>query len=40
MMRRLSELGYTHEYTDGYSAPDITEVLPGSTWSPRCSSGG
>ncbi len=29
MMRRLSELGYTHEYTDGYSAPDITEVLPG-----------
>lgn len=29
MMRRLGDLGYTHEYTDGYSAPDKTEVLPG-----------
>lgn len=29
MMRRLNDLGYTHEYTDGYSAPDKTEVLPG-----------
>lgn len=29
MMRRLGALGYTHEYTDGYSAEDKTEVLPG-----------
>lgn len=29
MMRRLSELGYTHEYATGYNAPDPTAVLPG-----------
>ena len=29
MMRRLGTLGYTHEYTDGYSAADKSEVLPG-----------
>jgi transposase-like protein len=29
MLRRLGELGYTHEYRNGYSADDPTEVLPG-----------
>lgn len=29
MLRRLGELGYTHEYATGYNAPDPTEVLPG-----------
>ena len=29
MMRRLGELGYTHEYTTGYNAVDPTAVLPG-----------
>ncbi len=29
MMRRLSELGYTHEYATGYTAPDPAAVLPG-----------
>jgi transposase-like protein len=29
MMRRLGNLGYTHEYTDGYRAVDKSEVLPG-----------
>ncbi|MWB98743.1 hypothetical protein GB864_09320 [Agromyces sp. MMS17-SY077] len=29
MMRRLSELGYTHEYATGYNAPDPAAVLPG-----------
>jgi predicted RNA-binding Zn-ribbon protein involved in translation (DUF1610 family)/transposase-like protein len=29
MMRRLTGLGYTHEYVDGYRAPDPTAVLPG-----------
>ena len=29
MMRRLATLGYTHEYTTGYNAPDPTAVLPG-----------
>ncbi len=29
MLRRLGSLGYTHEYTNGYNAPDPTEVLPG-----------
>jgi transposase-like protein len=29
MMRRLTDLGYTHEYVDGYSAPDPAAVLPG-----------
>ena len=29
MMRRLGTLGYTHEYTTGYNAPDPTAVLPG-----------
>lgn len=29
MMRRLSGLGYVHEYATGYNAPDPTQVLPG-----------
>ena len=29
MLRKLGELGYTHEYTNGYDAPDKVEVLPG-----------
>jgi hypothetical protein len=29
MMRRLSKLGYTHEYATGYNAPDPNAVLPG-----------
>lgn len=29
MMRRLADLGYDHEYTDGYSAEDPSTVLPG-----------
>lgn len=29
MLRRLGDLGYTHEYTNGYTAKDKTEVLPG-----------
>ncbi|BDZ53902.1 IS1595 family transposase [Agromyces marinus] len=29
MMRRLADLGYTHEYATGYNAPDPTAVLPG-----------
>ena len=29
MLRSLGARGYIHEYTNGYSAPDITEVLPG-----------
>ena len=29
MLRKLGELGYTHEYTNGYDAPDKAEVLPG-----------
>jgi hypothetical protein len=29
MFRQLSEMGYRHEYVNGYSAEDITEVLPG-----------
>lgn len=29
MMRRLSELGYTHEYATGYTAPDPAAVVPG-----------
>lgn len=29
MMRKLGDLGYTHEYVTGYNAPDPTEVLPG-----------
>ena len=29
MLRRLGDLGYTHEYATGYNAPDPTEVLPG-----------
>ena len=28
-LRRLSSLGYTHEYTTGYDAEDKTAVLPG-----------
>jgi transposase-like protein len=28
-LRRLSELGYTHEFTTGYNAQDKTSVLPG-----------
>ena len=28
-LRKLADLGYTHEYTTGYNAPDKTEVLPG-----------
>ena len=28
-LRQLAELGYTHEYTTGYNAPDKTSVLPG-----------
>jgi hypothetical protein len=28
-LRRLSQLGYTHEYTTGYNAEDQTSVLPG-----------
>lgn len=28
-LRKLAEMGYTHEYTNGYSAPDKAEVLPG-----------
>ena len=29
VMRRLSNLGYTHEFTTGYNAEDPNEVLPG-----------
>jgi transposase-like protein len=29
MLRRLAELGYTHEYVDGYRALDPAAVLPG-----------
>jgi transposase-like protein len=29
MMRKLGDRGYTHEYVNGYNAPDPTEVLPG-----------
>ena len=29
MMRRLGNLGYTHEYATGYNATDKAEVLPG-----------
>jgi len=29
MMRRLGDLGYTHEYATGYNAVDKSEVLPG-----------
>ena len=29
MLRRLGDLGYTHEYTNGYTAVDRAEVLPG-----------
>jgi hypothetical protein len=29
MMRRLSKLGYTHDYATGYNAPDPNAVLPG-----------
>lgn len=29
MMRRLDDLGYTHEYATGYNAADKTEILPG-----------
>lgn len=29
MLRRLGDLGYTHEYVTGYNAEDPTEVLPG-----------
>jgi transposase-like protein len=29
MMRRLGNLGYTHQYATGYNAPDKAEVLPG-----------
>lgn len=29
MLRRLADLGYTHEYVDGYRAPDPGAVLPG-----------
>ena len=29
MMRRLGTLGYTHEYTAGYSAAHKSGVLPG-----------
>jgi hypothetical protein len=29
MMRRLGQLGYTHEYATGYNAPDPAAVLPG-----------
>jgi len=28
-LRRLGDLGYTHEYVTGYNATDKTEVLPG-----------
>lgn len=28
-LRRLGDLGFTHEYVNGYSAADKTEVLPG-----------
>lgn len=28
-LRKLADMGYTHEYTNGYSAPDKAEVLPG-----------
>jgi len=29
MLRRLGDMGYTHEYKNGYAAKDPTEVLPG-----------
>jgi len=29
VLRRLSDLGYTHEFTTGYNAEDPNEVLPG-----------
>jgi len=29
MLRRLGSMGYTHEFTAGYNAPDKAEVLPG-----------
>ncbi len=29
VLRRLSQLGYTHEFTTGYNAEDPNEVLPG-----------
>lgn len=29
MLRRLADLGYTHEYVTGYNAVDPDEVLPG-----------
>lgn len=29
MLRRLGDLGYTHEFTTGYNAEDPNEVLPG-----------
>ena len=29
MLRRLGDKGYTHEYTNAYSAPDKADVLPG-----------
>jgi len=28
-LRKLAQLGYTHEYTNGYNAPDKADVLPG-----------
>ena len=28
-LRKLAEMGYTHEYTNGYNAPDKADVLPG-----------
>lgn len=29
LFRKLGDLGYTHEYVNGYLAEDITQVLPG-----------
>ena len=28
-LRKLAEMGYTHEFTNGYDAPDKAGVLPG-----------
>jgi len=40
MLRRLTTLGYTHEYVNGYASPDPAPNCPACTWSPHCSSAG
>ena len=40
MFRRLAALGYAHEPTAGYSAPDPTPSCPEPAWSHPCSNAG